>query len=296
MTKISAMPCTKLLKRLNATQRNALNQKRSGVQRWRLWSTCGRPRSGTIYECYIDLKRRFRCICRKNVQSVIDKHIRSATHDFKSNNIKSFRNRISARRKQNSSSPLEADSLAEHYASIMQDSGNLYPDQQRIADIVNETYLSNDNYYTGKHVTTHEVARLIHSLTKGKSPGSDNISTEHLIYGQSELMYSVFSNFYSQILSHGLVPESFTLGVIIPVLKKPTFYPNISGNYRPITLITTHAKLIELLMLPKDDSCPSQFGFRDNRGTTFAAALFNDVTSYFRHGGSHVYTCSLDAE
>ena len=73
-------------------------------------------------------------------------------------------------------------------------------------------------------------------------------------------------------------------------------HPNISGNYRPITLSTTHAKLIELLMLPKDDSCPSQFGFRDNRGTTLAAALFNDVTSYFRHRGSPVYTCSLDAE
>ena len=68
--KISAMPCTKLIKRLDATQRNALNQRRSGVQRlrdkkkfwWRLWSTCGRPRSGTVYECYKDLKRRFRCI------------------------------------------------------------------------------------------------------------------------------------------------------------------------------------------------------------------------------------------
>ena len=140
-----------------------------------------------------------------------------------------------------------------------------------------------------KHVTTHETARLIHSLTKDKSPGSNNISTEHLIYGQSELMYSVFSAFYSQILSHGLLPESF-IGIIIPVLEKPTLNPIISGNYRPITLSTTHAKLIELLMLPKDDSCPSQFGFRDNRGTTFAAALFDDVTSYFRHRGSPVYT------
>ena len=68
-----------------------------------------------------------------------------------------------------------------------------------------------------KHVTIYKVARLTHSLTKCKSLGSDNISTEHLIYGQSELMYSVFSNFYSQILFHGLVPKSFTLGVIIPV-------------------------------------------------------------------------------
>ena len=136
------------------------------------------------------------------------------------------------------------------------------------------------------------MARLLHSLTKGSSPGSDNISTEHLKYGQSELMFRVFSNFYSYILSHGMVPESLTLGVIIPVLKKPTLNPNISRNNRPITLSTTHAKLIELLMLLKDDSCPSQFGFRDDRGTTFAAALFNDVTSYFRHRGSPVYTCS----
>ena len=101
----------------------------------------------------------------------------------------------------------------------MQDSGNLSLDQQRIADIANETYLSNDNYYTDKHVTTHEVPRLIHSLIKSKSSGSDNISAEHLIYGQNKLMYSVFSNFYSSILSHGLVPESITLGVIIPVLR-----------------------------------------------------------------------------
>ena len=263
---------------------------------WRLWSTCGQPRSGNVFECYENLKRHFRCICRNKVQAVIDKHIRSFTHDFKSNNLKSFWNRICAIRKQNSTSPLEADSLAEYYASIMQDSGNLSPDQQRIADIVNEIYLSNENYYTEKHVTTHEVARLIHSLTKGKSPGSDNISTEHLIYGQSQLISSVFQTFILKILSHGLVPESFTLGVIIPVLKKPALNPNISGNYRPITLSTTHAKFIELLMLPKDDNCSSQFGFRDNRGTTFAAALSNDVTSYFRHRGSPVYTCSLEAE
>ena len=57
-------------------------------------------------------------------------------------------------------------------------------------------------------------------------------------------MYSVFSNFYSQILSHGLVPESFTLGVIISVLKKSTLNWRISGNYGHITLSTTHAKLI----------------------------------------------------
>ena len=45
--------------------------------------------------------------------------------------------------------------------------------------------------------------------------------------------------------------------------------------------------------MPKDDSCPSQFGFRDNRGTTVAVALFNDVTSYFRYRGSPMYTCTV---
>ena len=35
----------------------------------------GLYRSETVFECYKDLKRRFRCLCRKNVQSVIDKHI-----------------------------------------------------------------------------------------------------------------------------------------------------------------------------------------------------------------------------
>ena len=36
-----------------------------------------------------------------------------------------------------STHPLEADSLAEYYDSMMQDFGNLSSDQQRIADVVN---------------------------------------------------------------------------------------------------------------------------------------------------------------
>ena len=77
-------------------------------------------------------------------------------------------------------------------------------------------HTSNDIYYTEKHVTTYEVARLIHSLTKSKSSGSDNISTEHLIYDQSELLYSgPIVCFRTFTLKYNLLEwylESFSLG------------------------------------------------------------------------------------
>lgn len=92
------------------------------------------------------------------------------------------------------------------------------------------------------------------------------------------------------------MPSTLTIGLIVPVIKKPSLDPNSPSSYRPITLSSTHAKLVELIMLPKDSASPSQFGFRTGRGTTHATSLLNDVIYYFKDGGSPVYICSLDAE
>ena len=68
------------------------------------------------------------------------------------------------------------------------------------------------------------------------------------------------------------------------------------GNYRPITISTTHSKLVEMLMFPADTCSDNQFGFREKRGTAFGATPLNDVASYFRNNESPLYMCSLDAE
>ena len=49
-------------------------------------------------------------------------------------------------------------------------------------------------------------------------------------------------------------------------------------------------------MIPSDNVCNSQFGFREGRSTALGCTLLNDVSAYFRDRGSPVYICSLDAE
>ena len=48
---------------------------------------------------------------------------------------------------------------------------------------------------------------------------------------------------------YGIVPDTSTKGLLIPLLKKPNSDPSIAKNYRPIIISTTFSKLIEIHML-----------------------------------------------
>ena len=93
-----------------------------------------------------------------------------------------------------------------------------------------------------------------------------------------------------------LVPSVPKTGIIIPILKKSTLDPNVPNNYRPITLSSTHGKLIEFLILPQDTAHSNQFGYREGRGTSMACTFINDLLQYCSVKGSNVFICSLDAE
>ena len=129
------------------------------------------------------------------------------------------------------------------------------------------------------------------------TPGVDGICSEHFIYGNRPTLCEILSCIYSSILNRGCVPKSFLTGILIQILKKPTLNPNVPKNYRPITLSSTYSKLIEMLIMPKDEFYDTQFGFRESRDTSMPCVLINDIASYFNdRGSSNLYICSLDAE
>ena len=90
----------------------------------------------------------------------------------------------------------------------------------------------------------------------------------------------------------GIVPDTSTKGLLIPLLKKPNSDPSIAKNYRPIIISTTFSKLIEIHMLEQcneHEFHDLQFGFVPNRSTTMAATLTYDVFNYCVSRGSPVY-------
>ena len=48
--------------------------------------------------------------------------------------------------------------------------------------------------------------KFILRLKRGKAPGMDGISHEHLIFGNSEVLRSLLASLYSSILSTGYIP------------------------------------------------------------------------------------------
>ena len=95
-----------------------------------------------------------------------------------------------------------------------------------------------------------------------------------------------------QAFRFGVVPNSITKGLLIPLLKKPSLDQGVPKNYRPVIVSTTFSKLIELYILYecKDfEFSDQQFGFVSGRGTNAAIALAHDIGAYYVSRGSQIY-------
>ena len=209
-----------------------------------------------------------------------------------------FWKRVKKKREANQHSKLSAEKLADHYAAAMTDQGQLTEDQQQISRAVAEkaSDIKRNHSLEAPDIQASTIAKIIKHLRPRCAPGADSITAEHLKHANSPRFCSALASLYTHCMSNSIVPSVFTVGVIVPIFKKPTLNPNEPKSYRPVTLSSVHSKVLELLMLPPDNISPSQYGFRQKRGTAFACSLFNDVQCYCRYKKSPLFTCSLDAE
>ena len=65
-----------------------------------------------------------------------------------------------------------------------------------------------------------EVQNAILSLKPRKSPGSDSIEPEHILFG-GESLISLLACIFSAIVRAGRLPDSLCHGLIIPIPKGP---------------------------------------------------------------------------
>ena len=146
------------------------------------------------------------------------------------------------------------------------------------------------------NIDPQQVSTLIDKLNRNTSPGADGVTSEHLSFGKSDILCNTLAKLFSTLLTYSVVPSVFTLGIIVPFLKKPTLNPHNTGSFRPITLSATLAKLFECLIMPEDKACYNQYGFRQGRSTSMPSSFLHDVTAYFKSQKTPLHVSSLDAE
>jgi len=90
-----------------------------------------------------------------------------------------------------------------------------------------------------------EVAKCIGKLKRGKAPGLDGLSVEHIVNCRAIIIIQLTCMF-NCMLQLGYVPDAFGTGVIVPLVTSIDGDTGSTNNYRGITFSPILSKLFEL--------------------------------------------------
>ena len=90
-------------------------------------------------------------------------------------------------------------------------------------------------------ITEKEVLDAIKGLKNNKAPGSDKLINE-FFKNSPPFLVSIYTKLFNVVLDTGVIPETWTTGIIIPVYKNKGC-PTDPDNFRAITLISCLGKL-----------------------------------------------------
>jgi hypothetical protein len=93
-----------------------------------------------------------------------------------------------------------------------------------------------------KYVTTHEIEKTIRALKTKNVYGFDEISNKTIKLSCSYIT-SPLTHICNEILKTGIFPDRLKYAIVRPIYKKGN--KQDPANYRPISLLTSFAKIIE---------------------------------------------------
>ena len=95
--------------------------------------------------------------------------------------------------------------------------------------------------------TEREIEVAVLKLNNGKTPGHDDITSEHVKYAGRSLV-TVLCLVLNACVQIEYIPRNFSRGVQVPLYKGKNTCPLNMDNYRGITLLSTFNKLFEALV------------------------------------------------
>ena len=133
-------------------------------------------------------------------------------------------------------------------------------------------------------ITIAQTSAALKSTKNTNSTGPDGLNIRHLKHlGPKGLDY--LTKILNLSLNKNIIPQIWKLAKIIPI-PKPNKDPHQGSSYRPISLLSPTAKLLEKIILPYiTNNIPSiyhQHGFKTKHSTTTALhQLTNHITTGF---------------
>ena len=225
--------------------------KRNKISSYRLWCSLGRPRDA-LDEAYIRYKQD---------KKIFAKTLRSLSVNYENQEILDLvrscemnRNlfwkkvkRIRSPNKQETISIKDKDGTIKHelkqvlgiWKNHFEQLGTpkmdkAYNEQlfERVNEFVsNEARGNNECQFMGTPFTEDDIEKAFKKINKGKAPGLDGVSIEHLLHSGYS-MIRVMTLFYNHIIRIEYIPEIFHTGVQVPLYKGKNTCDLDPNNYR----------------------------------------------------------------
>lgn len=146
-------------------------------------------------------------------------------------------------------------------------------------------------------ITAKQISLLIKNMSRGKQPGHDSLSIEHFVHAGPHLP-RLLALLFTFCIRHSYLPAELMRTVVVPILKNKTGDVSDKGNYRPISLATITAKVLDGVFerqLSKHLKIhDAQFGFRPQLSTECAILSLKHTVRYYTERSTPVYAAFLD--
>lgn len=256
---------------------------------------CGRPRSGIVYQEMSESRRNFKSRLKwcQNQQeqikmdSLADKHSKGNFRGFWKETGK-----VNVR----PGLPVSVDGVTDpkDIANVFKTHFSVSSPLGPSAEVLNADM---NGKFLGATFKAKDVAETIKHISKGKSPGHDGLSIEHLLHAGPHIT-RVLAMFYSLCVGHSYLPGDLMKTVVVPVVKNKTGDLTDKTNYRPISLATIIAKVLDGMLNTQLNKYvtlnDNQFGFRPQLSTESAILCLKHTIKYYTDRKTPVYGCFLD--
>ncbi|KAJ0179383.1 hypothetical protein K1T71_005095 [Dendrolimus kikuchii] len=134
---------------------------------------------------------------------------------------------------------------------------------------------------SGVLISAKNISEVLKNMKRGKSPGHDALAM-----------------LFNLCLAHSYLPKSLMRTVVVPIIKNKTGDSSDKNNYRPISLATITAKVLDSVinskLTRKLNLIDAQFGFRADLSTESAILSLKHTIRYYTKRRTSVYACFLD--
>ena len=273
-----------------------------------IWKASGRPHSGTVFDSMIKAKLTYkRSIKSKQASSklTVTNDLHEALLNKDTNNFwKIWNSKFNSKSKESIMIDGLTDQLeiANSFANFFEKTCSAN-DSAKNAEIKKTATFMFSQYNNNSNaenffVTTSEIDEIVSKLKFGKAPGFDGVMAEHIRYAHPVVIVFLV-NLFNLMMKNCFVPQSFGVGLTIPIPKESTFKFNSSTkDYRCITISPVVSKKFENCILLKFgdllESSPYQFGFKKNSGCRDVIYTLKTVSNFYIENGSTMNVCTMD--